>query len=638
MAASPTPLDILKRYWGYDTFRSIQSDIIQSILDGHDTLGLMPTGGGKSLTFQVPALLRPGVCVVVTPLIALMKDQVQHLRRRGILASAIHSGLTRQQALTVLDNAVLGGYKLLYVSPERLETELFRTKVSHMRVGLITVDEAHCISQWGYDFRPSYLQIAAIRQLAPDAPVLALTASATPEVAVDIQRQLGFPQERVFRMSFARDNLSYIVRPTPDKEGQLLHILRSVPGTAIVYTRNRQQTHEVARLLSDEGIPATPYHAGLPQNVKDERQEAWQRGETRVMVATNAFGMGIDKPDVRLVLHLEAPDSPEAYYQEAGRAGRDGQPAYAVLLTDSRDGTRLLRRIVDTYPEEDYIRLVYEHLCYYCQLAMDDGQGMRHEFHMADFCKRFHHFPTQARSALLLLSGAGYIQYSEDDENPSRVFFRTRRDELYRLRQQPAGHDLVIQALLRKYSGLFADPVPIDLEQVAQATGLSTEAVHMALKQLAENRIVDYVPRKRVTHVTFLRRRVEASSVSLPPAVYAERRDQYRRRVEAMVAYLTDTATCRSRFLLAYFGEHDTPACTRCDVCRSAAQAPPSPHTPTPLRRSLLALLEQGPQLASALTLPGHTPEAIALELQLLVQEETIIRTTDHRFALNRTN
>ena len=403
--------EILKQYWGYDSFRDLQEEIITSIGEGKDTLGLMPTGGGKSITFQVPALAQEGICIVITPLIALMKDQVQNLRKRGIKALAIYSGMTRQEILTALENCIFGNYKFLYISPERLDTEIFRTKLRSMKVSMITVDESHCISQWGYDFRPAYLKIAEIRELLPGVPVLALTATATPEVVKDIQTRLNFREGNVFRMSFERKNLAYIVRKTDNKTKELLHILQRISGSAIIYVRNRRRTKEITELLTNEGITADFYHAGLDNAVKDLRQKRWQSGEVRVMVATNAFGMGIDKPDVRIVLHLDLPDSPEAYFQEAGRAGRDGEKAYAVILYAKSDKMTLHKRIVDTFPEKEYILNVYEHLQYYYQMAMGDGFQCIREFNLEEFCRKFKYFPVPVDSALKILTQAGYLEY-----------------------------------------------------------------------------------------------------------------------------------------------------------------------------------------------------------------------------------
>ena len=426
-------LDILHKYWGYPDFRGIQREIIESIGAGKDTLGLMPTGGGKSLTFQVPALAQEGVCIVLTPLIALMKVQVEHLRHKGITAAAIYSGMSRDAIVTTLENCIFGGVKLLYISPERISSDLFQIKLKHMKVSFITVDEAHCISQWGYDFRPSYLQIAVIRKLVPNVPILALTATATPDVIDDIQERLGFTEKNVFRMSFERKNLVYVVRQAEDKEAEMVHILQSIPKTAIVYCRSRKRTKEIAQLLMQYGISATWYHAGLEPAVKDQRQSEWQHDKVRVIVATNAFGMGIDKADVRVVVHMDCPSSLEAYFQEAGRAGRDGQKAYAVLLYNGHDNRTLQKRVEDTFPPKEYVQQVYEHLAYFYQIGVNSGEGCTFEFPIDKFCATFKHFPIRANAALILLQRAGYIDYEPNPDNNARVRFLLRRDDLYRL-------------------------------------------------------------------------------------------------------------------------------------------------------------------------------------------------------------
>lgn len=563
----PDYKSILKQYWGYDNFRGIQEDIIQSIGSGQDTLGLMPTGGGKSITFQVPALAQPGLCLVITPLIALMKDQVHNLRMRGIKATAIYAGMTKEEILTALDNCIFGDYKFLYISPERLDTELFQNKLRSMHVCMITVDESHCISQWGYDFRPAYLNIAQVRELLPGVPVLALTATATPEVVKDIQLKLSFQKENVFRMSFERKNLAYIVRRTEDKLREIIHILNSVPGSAIVYTRNRKKTKEIAQYLESEGITATFYHAGLNNDVKDLRQKSWQTGEHRVMVATNAFGMGIDKPDVRMVIHADFPDSPEAYFQEAGRAGRDGNKAYAVLLYARTDKVTLNKRISDSFPEKDYIRKVYEHICYYYQMPMGEGEGCTFAFNIDDFCQKFKHFPIQADSALRLLTRAGYLEYTDEQDNNSRLIFTLRRDELYRINEQSADLESLIRVILRSYTGLFSDYAYISEETLAIRSGLTRQQVYDMLILLSKRGIIHYIPGKKTPYIIFTRERQETDRLVIRREIYEDRKESYTKRINAMLEYADSDTACRSRMLLRYFGEKNEHNCGQCDVC-----------------------------------------------------------------------
>ena len=558
---------LLKQYWGYDSFRGIQEEIINSISENKDTLGLMPTGGGKSITFQVPALAKDGLCLVITPLIALMKDQVQNLRKRGIKALSIYSGMSRQDIITTLENCIFGNYKFLYISPERLDTEIFRTKLRKMKVSMITVDESHCISQWGYDFRPAYLKIAEIRELLPDVPILALTATATPEVVKDIQARLHFRRENVFRMSFERSNLAYIVRKTDNKTGELLHILRSMPGSAIVYVHNRRRTKEITELLNNEDITADFYHAGLDDATKDIRQHRWQSGGSRVMVATNAFGMGIDKPDVRIVIHMGLPDSIEAYFQEAGRAGRDGQKAYAVILYAKADKTTLHKRIPDTFPEKEYIKDVYEHLQYYYQMAMGDGLDCVREFNIEDFCRKFKYFPVPVDSALKILTQAGYLEYTGEQDNTSRLLFTIRRDELYRLREMGDDMDKLIQTVLRSYTGVFTDYTYINEDSLAIRTGLTRRQIYEQLVHLAKLRIVSYIPRKKTPYIIYTRERIEAQLIHISPEIYEERKARYETRINAMLEYVTNDTLCRSRMLLDYFGEKNEHNCGQCDTC-----------------------------------------------------------------------
>ncbi len=578
---------ILKQYWGYDRFRGIQEDIIDSISKNKDTLGLMPTGGGKSITFQVPALAKEGMCLVITPLIALMKDQVQNLKKRGIKALAIYSGMSRQDIIITLENCIFGNYKFLYISPERLDTELFRTKLRKMHISMITVDESHCISQWGYDFRPAYLKIAEIRELLPDVPVLALTATATPEVVKDIQARLHFRHKNVFRMSFERNNLAYIVRKTENKTAELLHILRSMPGSAIIYARNRRRTKEITELLNNEHITADFYHAGLDDATKDIRQHRWQSGESRVMVATNAFGMGIDKPDVRIVIHMDLPDSIEAYFQEAGRAGRDGQKAYAVILYAKSDKTTLHKRIPDTFPEKEYIRDVYEHLQYYYQMAMGDGLDCVREFNIEDFCRKFKYFPVPVDSALRILTQAGYLEYTAEQDSTSRILFTIRRDELYRLREMGEDMDRLIQAVLRSYTGVFTDYTYINEASLAICTGLTRRQIYEMLVHLAKLRIVSYIPHKKTPYIIYTRERVEAQRIHISPEVYEHRKARYETRINAMLDYVTNDTVCRSRMLLDYFGERNEHNCGQCDTCISLRSKPGASEQPD--RKTLCA-------------------------------------------------
>ena len=584
--------EILKQYWGYDSFRDLQEEIITSIGEGKDTLGLMPTGGGKSITFQVPALAQSGLCIVITPLIALMKDQVQNLRKRGIKALAIYSGMTRQEIVTALENCIFGDYKFLYISPERLDTEIFRIKLRSMKVSMITVDESHCISQWGYDFRPAYLKIAEIRELLPGVPVLALTATATPEVVKDIQSRLNFREENVFRMSFERKNLAYIVRKTDNKTGELLHILKRIDGSAIIYVRNRRRTKEITELLMQEGITADFYHAGLDNAVKDLRQKRWQNGEIRVIVATNAFGMGIDKPDVRIVLHIDLPDSPEAYFQEAGRAGRDGLKAYAVILYAKSDKMTLHKRVADTFPEKEYILQVYEHLQYYYQMAMGDGFQCIREFNLEEFCRKFKYFPVPVDSALKILTQAGYLEYTDEQDNASRILFTIRRDELYKLREMGTEAETLIQTILRSYTGVFTDYAYISEDTLAIRTGLTRQQIYNILVTLTKRRIVDYIPHKKTPYIIYTRERLELRYLHIPASVYEERKARYEARIKAMEEYVTSESVCRSRMLLRYFGEKNEHNCKQCDVCLNRHETDCLPEDSfREMRKQILELL-----------------------------------------------
>ena len=615
----------LREYWGYPDFRGIQRDIIESISQGKDTLGLMPTGGGKSITFQVPALVMPGVCVVITPLIALMKDQVDHLRQKGIQAAAIYSGMSRREIITTLENCIFGGIKLLYVSPERLFSDIFKVKFKHMDVSFVTVDEAHCISQWGYDFRPSYLSIAEIRQLKPDTAILALTATATPKVIDDIQERLGFKQKNVFRMSFERSNLAYIVRETMDKYTELIHILNAVSGSAIVYVRSRKHASDMAQFLTSENISATFYHAGLEPVIKNQRQNSWQQNEVRVIVATNAFGMGIDKPDVRLVLHIDCPDSIEAYFQEAGRAGRDGKKAYAVLLWNKGDRKKLNKRVAENFPEKDYIKEVYEDLAYYYQIGVGSGAGYSFVFEIDKFSRTFKHFPVQTHSALQILERAGYIHYEMEPEARARVMFKLGRNDLYRLDESSKFEDAVITALLRTYGGLFSNYVYIDEGLVAQEAGLTTQQVYVILKNLAQRNIIYFIPQRKTPFITYLQDRIDGEKVVLSKEIYEERKEQYVKRINAMQAYASNNEVCRSRQLLIYFGEKRHKDCEQCDVCLDHESPEPSSEQTKNAREAILNLLKDGERHhiteLHKLNLPN---KGLDVALEYLIHEEEI--------------
>jgi ATP-dependent DNA helicase RecQ len=621
---------ILKEYWGYDAFRGVQEEIVTSIGEGNDTLGLMPTGGGKSVTFQVPALAAEGVCLVVTPLIALMKDQVANLRARGIQAVAVHAGMKREEIIVALENCIFGAYKFLYISPERLASDLFRTKLAHMKVSMLTIDEAHCISQWGYDFRPSYLKIAEVRDLLPDVPVLALTATATPVVVEDICRQLHFrPDHKIFRMSFERKNLAYVVRRTEEeKVDEVRHILSRIPGSAIVYTRSRNKTAELAASLNAAGIPSIHYHAGLSDFTKDERQKAWQKGDIRVMVATNAFGMGIDKPDVRTVIHVDIPDSPEAYFQEAGRAGRDGQKAYAVLLFNPRtDRTLLHRRLADTFPPKEDIRTIYDHVNYYLQMAMGDGLGCTFAFDLQEFCVRFHHFPTKADSALKILTRAGYLEYTEEQDTPSRILFTVPRDELYRYRSEEET-DRVMSLLMRSYTGIFSDYATISEDALARQAALPRRRIYEVLLLLARRHILQYIPGKKTPYLIYTRERQDSSRLVISKEVYEDRKESFSKRINAMLDYVSSQSQCRSRMLLSYFGEKDAGNCGQCDVCLARKKDAGAKSEATRMRETadrIRAILAEGPiNLKVLIDRIPEEPDLIRRTVEQLLGEELI--------------
>ena len=614
----------LKHYWGYDDFRGIQREIIESIGAGRDTLGLMPTGGGKSIAFQVPALAKEGLCIVITPLIALMKDQVANLRSRGIKATAIYSGMRSSDIVKALENCIFGDYKFLYVSPERLSSELFLKKIQRVKVSMVTVDEAHCISQWGHDFRPAYREVKQLREIFPSVPVLALTATATPEVVKDIQQQLGFAQENCFSMSFARKNLVYVVRHTENKPQELLHILDRISGSAIVYTLNRKKTKEVCDILLANGVTAEYYHAGLSPESKDAKEEAWKSGRARVMVSTNAFGMGIDKPDVRLVVHIDLPSSIEAYFQEAGRAGRDGNDAYAVTLFSRVDRQVVARRLADNYPSQEFIREIYDEICYYYSMALGDGLNCTYEFSLGDFCKDYHRPTLQTDSALKILTRMGYLEYVEEMEYASRVRFIVGKDALYRFRGLPPDYELLINALLRNYSGLFTDYVFIDERYLSRVTKLSRHRMYEIFVSLVSRGLVQYAPSKKCPIITFTRHRVLGSELRFAREVYDERKAIFGERLKSVINYAVSDDKCRSRLLLEYFGERGSDDCRRCDVCVQRRAAGKPPQMPGK-EEAVMQLLSDGkPHSLDELAALGLTDNERKAMLRALCDEEKI--------------
>ena len=629
--------EILKKYWGYDEFRPLQHDIILSVAEGKDTLGLMPTGGGKSVTFQVPALAQEGLCLVITPLIALMNDQVKNLQNKGVKALAVHSGLTKKEIDITLDNCIHGDFKFLYLSPERLGSDMFRKKLEHMNVSMITVDEAHCISQWGYDFRPSYRLIAGVREMFPEVPVLALTATATPEVVDDIQEQLKFRQKNIFRKSFFRSNLAYVVRKSEAKEEELIKILKSVGGSGIVYVRNRKKTKEYAKMLVDNGISASYFHAGLKPEVKNERQHYWTAGRIRIMVSTNAFGMGIDKPDVRIVVHMTAPDSVEAYFQEAGRAGRDGEKSYAVLLWSGHDKASLNRMLANSFPEPDAIKRVYDALGNYLEIAAGHGEGAAFDFNLGKFCSAFKFNILTAYNSLKILHLAGYIDYTEDLQLPSRVHITATREDLYKVQVANEDLDLFIKLLLRSYTGLFTQYVAIDEEMLAERLHVSRNDVYNYLKRMALMKLIEYNPQKKTPLITFIRDRQEIKYVELKKEIYEERRKRLEKRINSIVDYATTDHICRSRQLLKYFGESSSDNCGICDVCIERKKSGIKEEEFEKIKSGVEDILIKGPVSHDELySLLESKKEDIEKVLHWLEEYDIVRKNKDGLLVLNR--
>lgn len=621
---------ILQQYWGYSEFRPLQHDIIASIGSGKDTLGLMPTGGGKSITFQVPALAQDGLCLVITPLIALMKDQVANLRAKNIKAAAIYAGMDTAEIQRTFDNCIYGYYKFLYISPERLSTRTFLDKLPLLRVSLIAIDEAHCISQWGYDFRPAYRQITQLRKQLPHVPVLAVTATATPKVAADIQLQLGFERPNVLQKSFYRPNLSYSVRFTEDKLQQLLRVLNNVPGSSVVYVRNRKKTKEIAEFLQKNGIKAHFFHAGLPLSTKDERQKAWKTGTCRVMVATNAFGMGIDKADVRTVIHMDMPDSMEAYFQEAGRAGRDEKKAYCVLIYNNSDLTQAKKRIKESFPPKEFIATVYEKLAFYYQIGIGSCLGNLFSFNLGLFCQNYH-LPLQStHNALKILELAGYIEYHDDLELKSRIQFICPRHSLYHLTLSPKAEQ-VMQTLLRSYTGVFAELVPIEEDTIAQHANLTQEQVANGLIELYQQHIITYVPHQKTPTIIYTCERIETHRLRISTEVYEKRKLRFEERINAMINYAQDTQHCRSQLLLSYFGEKNTTPCHMCDHCLKRTQKPKS------IAQHIVQLLQEQPLSINQLLeqLPYNQTDSLQcirqlIDNQQLIQDSYLLKLSHH--------
>lgn len=584
----------LKKHWGYDSFRPLQEDIINSVLDGHDTLGLMPTGGGKSITFQVPGMILEGLTIVITPLISLMKDQVDNLRQKQIKAVYFHAGMTHKETTLAWEKLVNAKCKFLYVSPERLSSEKFCMELKSLPVKLVVIDEAHCISQWGYDFRPSYLNISKLKKIHPDAPFLALTATATPEVVKDICDKLQFRQgHKIFKKSFSRPNIQYIVRPTDSKIQQIVHILSRVQGTAIVYVRSRKRTKEIAEQLIAQGISAANYHAGLSFEDKQVRQDAWKNGSLRVIVATNAFGMGIDKPDVRVVIHHDLPPSLEEYYQEAGRAGRDGLKSYAVILPSANDKAQLRRKVTEAFPPRKTILSIYDFLCDYLNVFDGEGYNKLCEFNAFKFCETFSLHEKTMTASLKLLTAARYIEYIEETETRSRVMITAQKEELYDIKAANSFTDIVLKTVLRLYPGLFADYVFINETEISRKSMRTEEEVYTALLELTRLGILHYIPRKRTPYIYFPTARENSKYLQIPKSVYEDRKEIMSKRTEAIIDYTYSSETCRVEKMLRYFGETDARPCGTCDVCLSHKKTSLSLRQQTLRREELLEKLLQ---------------------------------------------
>ena len=626
-------LEVLNKFWGYNEFRPGQKAIIDAVVNRYDTLALMPTGGGKSLTYQVPTMASDGLCIVITPLIALMKDQVDRLRQMGISATAIHSGMSYSQIDIALDNCVYGDMKFLYIAPERLATESFRLRVQRMNVSLLAVDEAHCISQWGYDFRPSYLRIKEVRKLLPDVPVLALTASATPMVAEDIMRQLNFDKPNILRSSFARPNLSFAVRHTDDKNEQLMRVVNNVDGAGIVYMRSREGCEQLAEVLRQQGISASYYHAGLPHAERTMRQEEWTSGKTRIMVATNAFGMGIDKADVRFVVHYSMCDSLENYYQEAGRAGRDGKRSYAVLLAASDDNSKIVKHFDAEFPPLEDIKNIYEKICNYLQVPIGDGLYSSFVFNIHDFCVRERIFGGKVRSALKLLQQNGYMTLTEELENPAKILFCISRDDLYKVRIDRQDLDHIIRTILRMYNGVFTEFKAIREQDIAASSGYTIERVKELLKRMWQMRIIRYIPSNTSPMIFFDEERLPTKDIYISPDTYLHRKRLISERFENMVVYASNQTECRSVVVQRYFGDNEAQPCGICDVC--LAKRKRAKNDANTLCDTILHLLSKEPLDAREISRQIKADlQTVAASIDILKAENKISATSDGKLTI----
>lgn len=628
--------EILLRYWGYTRFRPLQEEIISSVFNGKDTLGLMPTGGGKSLTFQVPALIMEGICLVITPLIALMLDQIENLKKREIKAIAIHSGMSKEEIDIALDNCIFGDFKFLYISPERIGTELFRARIPEMKVSLIAVDEAHCISQWGYDFRPSYLKIAELKEYLPDVPVLALTATATPRVVKDIMEKLAFREKNVFVKSFERKNIAYIVEKTEDKLNRMENIIRQIPGTGIIYVRNRKKTSDIALYLRKKGINADFYHAGLKHEIRRRKQSNWQQGKTTIIVATNAFGMGIDKADVRFVIHADLPDSLEAYFQEAGRAGRDEKNAKAILLYNESDRRIAEKRIATTFPEMSEIKKIYHSLGNFLQIPIGTGKNQSFDFIFADFLARYKINALTAHNGLQILQREGYIEVSDEINNPSLIHFNIQRDDLYKFQVANAKFDGFIKLVLRSYTGLFTNYIPIDENLLAKRSGLKVEDVYKYLNTLKTMNIIKYIPQRKNPVIIYTEERIESSNLYFSPDSYKFLKERFIERINDVLNYASSQNRCRSQILLAYFGEKNVLRCGLCDVCLKKNELGLSTHEFDIIHEEIKQILKAKDHGIRELVSKIKSPENRVLKVfRYLLDQGIIIRGDDMLFRWN---